>query len=126
MKWELIAVALFWLVYGPVSFAIWGSTSSHLSSLVAILTAGIVFTATFLGGRLLMQHLKAKKYKALIEEKMDILDQLIEDETVQKGGKKSFGTSEAMPPAEPEADSEETEEVLEEKASAPQIQESLD
>ena len=107
MKWELIAVALFWLVYGPVSFAIWGYTSSHLSSLMAILTAGIVFTATFLGGRLLMQHLKAKKYKALIEEKMDILDQLQEE-------------------TEPEADSEETEEVLEEKASAPQIQESLD
>ena len=107
MKWELIAVALFWLVYGPVSFVIWGSTSSHLSSLMAILTAGIVFTATCLGGRLLMQHLKAKKYKALIEEKMDILDQLQEE-------------------TEPEADSEETEEVLEEKASAPQITESLD
>jgi len=107
MKWELIAVALFWLVYGPVSFAIWGYTSNHLSSLVAILTAGIVFTATFLGGRLLMQHIQAKKYKALIEEKMDILDQLQEE-------------------TEPEADSEETEEVLEEKASAPQITESLD
>ncbi len=108
MKWELIIVALFWLVYGPVSFAIWGYTSSNLSSLVAILTAGIVFTATFLGGRLLMQHIKAKKYKALIEEKMDILDQLENEEI------------------ESEADSEETEEVLEEKASAPQIQESLD
>ena len=108
MKWELIAVALFWLVYGPVSFAIWGSTSSHLSSLVAILTAGIVFTATFLGGRLLVQHSQAKRYQALIEEKMDILDQLENEET------------------EPEADSEETEEVLEEKASAPQITESLD
>ena len=106
MKWELIAVALFWLVYGPVSFAIWGYTSNHLSSLVAILTAGIVFTATFLGGRLLMQHIQAKKYKALIEEKMDILDQLQEEETEQ------------------EADSEEP--VLEEKASAPQITESLD
>ena len=104
MKWELIAVALFWLVYGPVSFVIWGSTSSHLSSLMAILTAGIVFTATFLGGRLLMQHLKAKKYKALIEEKMDILDQLQEEET--------------------ELEVEELEEVSE--ASAPQITESLD
>ena len=52
-----------------------------------------------------MQHLKAKKYKALIEEKMDILDQLQEE-------------------TEPEADSEEP--VLEEKASAPQITESLD
>ena len=108
MKWELIIVALFWLVYGPVSFAIWGYTSSNLSSLVAILTAGIVFTATFLGGRLLMQHIKAKKYKALIEEKMDILDQLENEEI------------------ESEADSEETEEVLEEKAFAPQVQQSLD
>ena len=104
MKWELIAVALFWLVYGPVSFAIWGYTSNHLSSLVAILTAGIVFTATFLGGRLLMQHIQAKKYKALIEEKMDILDQLQEEET--------------------ELEVEELEEVSE--ASAPQITESLD
>lgn len=106
MKWELIVVALFWLVYGSVSFAIWGYTSSHLSSLVAILTAGIVFTATFLGGRLLMQHIKTKKYKALIEEKMDILDQLTEEEINQEV--------------------EETEPVLEEKASAPLIQESLD
>ena len=120
MKWELMVVALFWLVYGPASFVIWEYTSSHLGSLVALLTAGIVFTATFLGGRLLMQHIKAKQYGKLNK---DVLDQLTEDETVHKGDN-SFGTSEAVLPAEPEADSEETEEVLEEKASAPQ--ESLD
>jgi len=105
MKWELIAVALFWLLYGPISVVIWGN---NFSSLVVILTIGIVFTAIFLGSRLLMQHIKAKNYNVLIEEKMDILDQLENEET------------------EPEADSEETETVLEEKASAPQIQEPLD
>ena len=111
MKWDILAVILFWILYGPLSFVIWGYTSDSLSTLIAFLSAGIGFTAMFLIGSVIIYRIKLKRVKEhqqLIKEKMKILEQLEQDET------------------EPEADSEETEEVLEEKASAPQVPESLD
>lgn len=112
MKWDILAVILFWILYGPLSFAIWGYTSNSFGALIAILSAGIGFTAMFLLGDVIIYRIKrkrAREHQRLIKEKMEILEQLENEET------------------EPEADSEETEEVLEEKASAPlPVQESLD
>ncbi len=113
MKWEIIVVALFWLMYAPFSFVLWGYGSMYLGGLVAIFSGGVVLTAAFLGGSLLVRYLLKKKLtrkqQELIKEKMETLGAL-EREEASEG-------------AEPELDLEEnaglSEEVLEEKTPAP-------
>ena len=84
MKREIIIVTVFWLLYGSVSFAIWHQTSALLLNLVAILGAGIFFTATFFAGSLLLRNFrnnrKKQEYKELVEEKMKTLDELKQED----------------------------------------------
>ena len=111
MKWEIIIVALFWLVYAPFSFVLWGDGSMYLGGLVAIFSGGVVLTAAFLGGSLLVRYLLKKrltrKQQELIKEKMATLEELEREE--------------AFEGAEPELEENAglSEEVLGEKTPAP-------
>lgn len=109
MKWEIIVVALFWLMYAPFSFVLGGYGSMYLGGLVAIFGVGVVLTAAFLGGSLLVRYLLkkrlARKQQELIKEKMKTLEELEREEA--SGG--------AEPELVLEEDAGLSEEVLEEK-----------
>ncbi len=80
MTWEIIAVVVFWLLYGPLSFAILQQIGGSLVTLIAILGAGIFLTAAFLAVCLLISRSKQER-KNVVSIKQD-LEQPPEEEPV--------------------------------------------